>query len=168
MAVSRKVWRDFDNHRLSFIGQQLGIEYLAHDALEDARTCGVVVAKAAEKIEAINVRDLLKKISYDENNIIWIKPKAIKYLDINGKQHNYIPDFYLPQYDVYLDPKNDYLIKNNYNSKYEIIWFSDKNVQVSFDEYNVKVVKVWKKFRKLYNITSTTTKTFNNYRIFRT
>ena len=25
---------------------------------------------------------------------------------------NYYPDFYLPEYNVYLDPKNDYLINN--------------------------------------------------------
>lgn len=55
----------------------------------------------------------------------------------------------LPTYTDNAKALYDYLIKNNYNSKYEIIWFCDKSVQVSFDEYNVKVVKVWKKFRKL-------------------
>lgn len=31
---------------------------------------------------------------------------------MDGKQHRYTPDFYLPEYDIYLDPKNDYLINN--------------------------------------------------------
>ena len=30
---------------------------------------------------------------------------------MNGESHLYFPDFYLPEYNVYLDPKNDYLIK---------------------------------------------------------
>lgn len=32
--------------------------------------------------------------------------------DTKGIKHRYYPDFYLPEYDVYLDPKNDYLINN--------------------------------------------------------
>ena len=47
-----------------------------------------------------------------ENNVIWIRPKPIIWIDNNGKKHRYYPDFYLPEYDVYLDPKNDYLINN--------------------------------------------------------
>lgn len=33
----------------------------------------------------------------------------------NGNSHRYYPDFYLPEFNIYLDPKNDYLI--NYPSK---------------------------------------------------
>lgn len=40
----------------------------------------------------------------DSLSINWIRPKSLKY---NGKR--YFPDFYLPDYDLYLDPKNDYL-----------------------------------------------------------
>ena len=29
---------------------------------------------------------------------------------MDGKRRHYFPDFYLPKYDLYLDPKNDYLI----------------------------------------------------------
>lgn len=35
---------------------------------------------------------------------------------IDGKLHYYTPDFYLPDYNLYLDPKNDFLI-NNINPK---------------------------------------------------
>lgn len=48
--------------------------------------------------------------SLDENNIKWIRPSPIKWLDKNDKEHRYYPDFYLIDYDVFLDPKNDYLI----------------------------------------------------------
>jgi hypothetical protein len=32
--------------------------------------------------------------------------------DNTGNEHRYYPDFYLPEYDVYLDSKNDYLIEH--------------------------------------------------------
>ncbi len=47
----------------------------------------------------------------DKNNIKWIQPKPLVWIDKNGKNHNYFADFYLIDYDLYLDPKNDYCIK---------------------------------------------------------
>ena len=44
----------------------------------------------------------------DLNKIEWIRPEPLLWIDLNGKEHHYFPDFYLPKYDVYLDPKNDY------------------------------------------------------------
>ena len=41
----------------------------------------------------------------DLNNIVWERPKYLKY----GNK-KYFADFYLIDYDVYLDPKNDFLI----------------------------------------------------------
>ena len=49
--------------------------------------------------------------SLDDNNIKWERPSRFKY-HWDGKLHYYTPDFYLPEYDVYLDPKNDFLINN--------------------------------------------------------
>lgn len=46
----------------------------------------------------------------DFYNIKWIRPKAFIYNYI--KIRKYTPDFYLPDYDVYLDPKNDFLATN--------------------------------------------------------
>ncbi len=48
----------------------------------------------------------------DENNINWIRPKGLPYI-INDKHKTYFPDFYLVDYDLYLDPKNDYLIRQD-------------------------------------------------------
>lgn len=39
----------------------------------------------------------------NELKINWVRPKALKY---DGK--NYFADFYLPDYDIYLDPKNKF------------------------------------------------------------
>lgn len=44
----------------------------------------------------------------DRLNIKWIRPKSLKY---DGKR--YFPDFYLPECNLYLDPKNDYLAKQD-------------------------------------------------------
>lgn len=49
-------------------------------------------------------------IRLDDLDINWDRPHPIKY-ELNGKFHNYFPDFYLPDYDLYLDPKNSYAIK---------------------------------------------------------
>lgn len=42
----------------------------------------------------------------DEINVSWIRPDPIEWLDKDGKTRNYFPDFYLPDFDLYLDPKN--------------------------------------------------------------
>jgi hypothetical protein len=48
--------------------------------------------------------------SLDANAIVWTRPAAMIWTDTNGEAHRYYADFYLPGHDVYLDPKNDYLI----------------------------------------------------------
>ena len=48
--------------------------------------------------------------SLDENNIRWQRCSRIPYHRPDGSLHYYTPDFYLIDYDVYLDPKNKYLI----------------------------------------------------------
>lgn len=55
-----------------------------------------------------------------QNNIKWIRPKFIKWIDSLGKTRRYFPDFYLPDYDLYLDPKNPYCMKRD-KEKIEII-----------------------------------------------
>lgn len=59
--------------------------------------------------------------SLDENNVRWDTCRRFKYVDPTGKERSYTPDIYLIDYDVYLDPKNDFLI-NNVNPK---LGFSD-------------------------------------------
>ena len=44
----------------------------------------------------------------NELGINWIRPSHLKYGD-----KKYFPDFYLTDYKVYLDPKNDYLMKKD-------------------------------------------------------
>ena len=50
----------------------------------------------------------------DQSGIKWIRPKSgIAWEDSKGVKHHYFPDFYLPRYDLYLDPKNDKVIRKD-------------------------------------------------------
>lgn len=48
----------------------------------------------------------------DQNGIEWDTCKKFNYIDPFGKVRSYTPDIYLPGYNVYLDPKNDFLLNN--------------------------------------------------------
>ena len=52
--------------------------------------------------------ELAKRL--DNLNIKWIRPKPIKWVDSENIIHNYFADFYLEDYDLYLDPKNPHAI----------------------------------------------------------
>lgn len=65
------------------------------------------------RVKKIKYNDILLDSSWevivaqylDSNNIKWIKPKnGFKYL-WEGKEHIYYPDFYLPEYDRYIEVK---------------------------------------------------------------
>lgn len=45
--------------------------------------------------------------SLDEANIEWLRPSPIRY-ELDGVNRKYFPDFYLPEYDLYVDPKNQH------------------------------------------------------------
>jgi len=44
----------------------------------------------------------------DSLEIKWIRPNFIRWVDSTNKKRIYWPDFYIPKFDVYLDPKNPY------------------------------------------------------------
>jgi len=56
----------------------------------------------------------------DELELKWERPGPILYQDRAGKNRKYYPDFYLPDHDLYLDPKNSYAEKQQ-NEKLMII-----------------------------------------------
>lgn len=61
LRVARRTWPEFSCHKLTFLGEQFKISYLAHDALEDSRTCGLIIKNASDKVKAETVNDLLLK-----------------------------------------------------------------------------------------------------------
>lgn len=70
--------------------------------------------------------------SLDECKVRWDTCSRMVYIDLHGKQRTYTPDIYLPDYDVYLDPKNDFLI-NNVNPR---LGFSDIEKIKLVEKYN--------------------------------
>jgi hypothetical protein len=50
-------------------------------------------------------------ILLDELNIKWTRPEPIEWIDSVNKKRRYFPDFYLLDYDIYLDPKNPILME---------------------------------------------------------
>lgn len=47
----------------------------------------------------------------DQLAISWYRPDPIPWVDSEGNIRNYFPDFYLPNYGIYLDPKNPYALQ---------------------------------------------------------
>ena len=78
----------------------------------------------------------------DKNKIKWVRPVPIPYT-IDNQLHHYYPDFYLPDYDVYLDPKNSYVVKQNAEklaavfSEHKIVLFygERKNIIEKLEEH---------------------------------
>jgi len=78
----------------------------------------------------------------DYLNIEWTRPTSgMTYLDKAGKTRTYYPDFYLPKFNVYIDPKNHYALKvqaykvneivNTYNN---VIFIHDLNECMNINE----------------------------------
>lgn len=72
---------------------------------------GIILESSWEK----KVADTL-----DLNNVDWIRPEPLVYYLEDGSIHRYFPDFYLPKYNVYLDPKNSYVLKKD-QKKLELV-----------------------------------------------
>ena len=54
--------------------------------------------------------EVLVAENLDENGIKWQRPGRFTWIDANEKDHTYRPDFFLVDYNVYLDPKHKGLI----------------------------------------------------------
>lgn len=76
--------------------------------------------------------ELILAKNLDENQIKWNIPNRFNYVDKFGKRRTYTPDFYLPEYDIYLDPKNWFLINNinpslGFSDLEKIKWVMEQN-----------------------------------------
>lgn len=72
----------------------------------------------------------------DSHNIKWTRCNRFSYT-YNDIVHYYTPDFYLPDYDVYLDPKNDYLI----NFKHSNLNLTDiEKINIASQQNNIRVL----------------------------
>lgn len=72
----------------------------------------------------------------DQIGILWVRPKALKY-----DNRNYFADFYLPEYDIWLDPKNDYKAKQDEEKIRKVIKQNNVNLYVlRYDQINVEYI----------------------------
>lgn len=73
----------------------------------------------------------------NENNIKWDTCKRFSYIDPFGKKRTYTPDIYLVDFDIYLDPKNSFLLENLNPS----LGFTDKiKIELAMQYNNIKVL----------------------------
>lgn len=79
--------------------------------------------------------ELILAQDLDKNNIKWERPKPLLY-KLNGEEHRYYPDFFLPDYNVFVDTKNDYLI-NNVNPRFGIT--DIEKIHLVEQQNNIKV-----------------------------
>lgn len=78
----------------------------------------------------------------DSMSIEWQKVRTGYIWNDNGKIRRYIPDFYLPKYNIFLDPKNEYLIKKDTKkiestqklNNIKVIILSKENINKEFIE----------------------------------
>lgn len=66
----------------------------------------------------------------DIHKINWCRPKSFTYIDVEGVKRKYYPDFYLKDYDVYLDPKNSFLIEQDKDKIERVIIQNNIKVKV--------------------------------------
>jgi DNA polymerase-3 subunit epsilon len=68
--LARHAWPGFDSYSLCDLAEHFNIIYNAHNALEDAKTCGRLVEMAAEKTgTGKSLKELLKAIEISMNKL---------------------------------------------------------------------------------------------------
>ena len=60
LALARNMWPELESHALAFLAKNFEINYKAHNALDDARTCGKLVQMAAEQLGSSSLKELFK------------------------------------------------------------------------------------------------------------
>ena len=73
----------------------------------------------------------------DELHIKWVRPDPIEWVDSHNSTHHYFPDFYLPDYNIYLDPKNPQAVKVQ-KKKLDVLLQQHPNVKIL---YSIKECK---------------------------
>jgi DNA polymerase-3 subunit epsilon len=59
LKLARAAWPELESHALTSLAESFGIIYNAHNAMEDAKTCGVIACKAAKKYTCGSLEELL-------------------------------------------------------------------------------------------------------------
>jgi hypothetical protein len=73
--------------------------------------------------------ELAKRLN--DINVEWIRPNPIIWIDKEGNSHHYFPDFYLPEYNLFLDPKNPQAVRVQ-QTKLDILLQQHPNIKILF------------------------------------
>lgn len=98
--------------------------------------------KSGEIIYLHSNYEKLVAIELDKNNIRWERPNSLPWVDDNNISHRYYPDFFLTDYNIYLDPKNYYLRKKD-KRKIELVQKQNKILLLVLSSENLS----WKKIQ---------------------
>ncbi len=69
LKIAQRTWKDFETHKLTYLAEHFGIIYQAHNALDDAITCGRIITMAAKEKNITNIKDLLENCSCKLSNL---------------------------------------------------------------------------------------------------
>lgn len=114
--------------RLSFIAKQTGL-----GGNRNRSAAGWYTSPIAGRVFLESSYELAVAKSLDEHNIQWSRPSPLPYTDAEQKSRLYYPDFHLTDYDVYLDPKNDFLIIKD-REKIERVQSQNNEVVIVLDK----------------------------------
>ncbi|MGN1014248.1 MAG: 3'-5' exonuclease [Butyricicoccus sp.] len=63
VKISQKIWPEMENHKLDTVSEELGIRLDHHQALSDARACGLILARAMQELHCTDIESLAEKIA---------------------------------------------------------------------------------------------------------
>ena len=106
---------------------------------KNTRAYGWYYSKFAGKVWLESSYEYKVAKDLDDNNIKWVRPSFLFY-ELKNVKKKYYPDFFLEDYNVYLDPKNDYLITQDF-----------EKIECVMKQNNVRVL-VLTKFQLSWNI----------------
>ena len=69
-SLSRRTWPELKSHSLSSVAENFGIVYNAHNALDDAMTCGKLVQIAADKFGSKSIIELLASSEVEMHSLV--------------------------------------------------------------------------------------------------
>lgn len=71
-TLANRTWLGLESYALTALGEKFGIVYNAHNALDDALTCGKLVQMSAEKFGSTSIAELLSAAGMEMNVLQFI------------------------------------------------------------------------------------------------
>lgn len=85
----------------------------------------------------------------DRLGISWIRPGPLPWIDENNKTRMYFSDFYLPDFDIYLDPKNPHRILQDFHkleyfrTRIDLLYGTPGQIMTELVQQISRRIEVW-------------------------